>query len=147
MKLRLENKAPPRLQARYRAGGNPIGLAAIPSGCRVKCCNLPKSLVIMGPRCAAHLGRQAKDDGHVSKQGWGAAGMEMRCHGGISGKCQPPFHWSSNGKLFFLRLSSLPSWVRSNTSANPSGNRSPRSIYLPSLMAETRCARIGGRLM
>ena len=51
------------------------------------------------------------------------------------------------GKAFLEGLSSLPSLTaESKASARASGRRSPRSTYLPALMALSRRLGIGGRL-
>ena len=73
----------------------------------------------------------------LSCQGWGSAGVEMCQYGSVSGECQSPFHWGGNGELFLCPFIILAIWARSNTLANPSGTRSPRSINITILMELT----------
>ena len=48
------------------------------------------------------------------------------------------------GKFFFIILSSLPFLACSKASAKPSGSRSFRLMYLPSLIRRTKLVGIGG---
>ena len=121
-----------------------VSVPPVPLTSRISGSGLSKDVVVTGPCLTlASLGEPSSNT-HVGCQCKGPLGLQLYSNGHIGWKCHNPVYGRGDGKSVLPWLGAY--LARSNwTSLVASERRSANSMYLPVLIAWTRCLGMGGR--